>query len=183
MQSLCQSQPPMTITWVPDPPQELKESEHGSAREACSWENRMRQVKRQILTEQGVMDTSWNTEGSTWTSGNIPLLCGWPLTQWHRLPRLIVESNPWSSSKGIWTWSWAACSRCPCWSRDWSGWPRGPFPCQPSCDAEVLEGGQSSSRLEQGQALTGAARAAASGSQPSCSHEPRGTGCPPCVVS
>ena len=39
---------------------------------------------------------------------------------WERLPREVVESPPWRSSKAAWTWAWVPCSGCPCWSRGWA---------------------------------------------------------------
>lgn len=53
---------------------------------------------------------------SIWTSGNTCLLW-WVTEHWHRLPIEAVCSPPQRPPKAAWTWPWAACSGCPCWSR------------------------------------------------------------------
>jgi len=39
------------------------------------------------------------------------------MEHWHRLPREVVEPPYWEISKAVWTRSWAASCRWPCWSR------------------------------------------------------------------
>jgi len=63
------------------------------------------------------MGTNWNTGGSLWTSGNTLLLWGW-LRIGTGCPRKLWGLHPRTYSEIIWTWSWTACSRWPCLSRD-----------------------------------------------------------------
>lgn len=42
---------------------------------------------------------------------------------WHKLPREAMVSFPCRSPSAAWTWAWAPCSECPCWTR---GGPDGP---------------------------------------------------------
>jgi len=83
----------------------------------------------QILTRKGAVQM--RPGFFQWTKGHrhklverrVPLstrkhfFCGWVTEHWYKLPKEVVDSPPWRSSEGTWTWAWAACSGCPCWSR------------------------------------------------------------------